>query len=167
MDEKSLELSKHRLQRAAQCLSSSKLLIDAGDLQSSANRSYYCVFHCMRSVLALEEVDFAKHAGVISYFRKNYIKTGIFDVNLSKIIAMAFDMRSDSDYEDYYVIEKSDAWDLFANAKIFYDAIENYLQEEYAFHSPENIARLQKARAVSDEAQGKQQGLIEESQISY
>lgn len=36
----------------------------------------------MRSILALDSVDFSKHAGIISYFRRQYIKTGVFDVEL-------------------------------------------------------------------------------------
>lgn len=45
----------------------------------------------MRSILALDSVDFSKHAGIISYFRRQYIKTGVFDVELSDIIGEAFE----------------------------------------------------------------------------
>lgn len=45
----------------------------------------------MRSRMALDSVDFSKHAGIISYFRRQYIKTGVFDVELSDIIGEAFE----------------------------------------------------------------------------
>lgn len=45
------------------------------DYKGAANRSYYAIFHTMRSVLALDQIDFSKHSGVSAYFRKEYIKT--------------------------------------------------------------------------------------------
>lgn len=106
MDRRLKELSKYRLEQANRCIKSAKLLAEDGDYRGAANRSYYAIFHCMRSVLALEKVDFSKHSGVLAYFRKQYIKTGVFDVELSDIIGEAFDIRNDSDYDDYYVISK-------------------------------------------------------------
>lgn len=57
----------------------------------------------MRSILALEGKDFSKHSDVAAYFRKEYIKTGIFDIELSDIIKESFDVRNNSDYDDYYL----------------------------------------------------------------
>ena len=103
-------------------------LLKNEDYKGAANRFYYSVFHSIRSVLALEKVDFKKHSGVISYFRKNYIKTGIFDVSLSDIISEAFDIRSDSDYDDFYIISKRDIEEQIKNVQYFYNEIESYLK---------------------------------------
>lgn len=84
----------------------------------------------MRSVLALEGKDFSKHSGVSAYFRKEYIKTGIFDIELSDIIREAFDIRSDSDYDDYYLISKEDVMEQIQNAEIFYQKINSYLMQK-------------------------------------
>lgn len=80
----------------------------------------------MRSVLALQGVDFSKHSGVSAYFRKQYIKTGIFNAELSEIIKEAFDIRSDSDYDDYYILSKEDVEEQIENAEKFYLEIEKY-----------------------------------------
>ena len=56
--------------------------------------------------IAREGIDFSKHSGVLAYFQKNYVKTGIFQKEYSKILTEAFEVRSDSDYDDYYVISK-------------------------------------------------------------
>ena len=100
------------------------------DYKGAANRSYYAIFHAMRSVLALEKKDFSKHSGVSAYFRKEYIKTGIFDVELSDIITEAFVVRSDSDYDDYYQISKADVLEQINNAEKFSNIIEQYLEEK-------------------------------------
>ena len=70
----------------------------------------------MRSVLALSSIDFSKHSAVGAYFRKEYIKTGIFDISMSDIISEAFDIRSDSDYNDYFVISKKEVEEQISNA---------------------------------------------------
>lgn len=120
MDKTLWDLSQYRKEQAERCIRSAKLLAEDEDYKGSANRSYYAIFHCMRSVLALEGKDFSKHSGVSAYFRKEYIKTGIFDIELSDIIREAFDIRSDSDYDDYYLISKEDVMEQIQNAEIFF-----------------------------------------------
>lgn len=77
----------------------------------------------------MEGVDFSKHAGVISYFQKNYVKSGIFEKEYSKILAEAFEIRSESDYDDYYVISKEEAEEQIQNAQFFFDGIMKYVDE--------------------------------------
>ena len=74
------DLVIYRLVTARQCIISAKALIEISDYKGAANRSYYAVFHCMRSVLALSSIDFSKHSAVGAYFRKEYIKAGSVEV---------------------------------------------------------------------------------------
>ena len=126
MDERHKDLSKHRFQQAQRSLASAKLLINAGDFEGAANRTYYAVFHGMRSILALDEKDFSKHSGVISYFRREYIKTGKFPVEASVIIGEAFNIRSDSDYDDEYDIAE-EIKELAGSVEKLLDWFEEYL----------------------------------------
>ncbi len=130
MDERLRDLSNHRLEQAERCVQSAKLLAENGDYKGAANRSYYAIFHGMRSVLALERVDFAKHSGVSSYFRREYIRTGIFDTGLSDIIREAFEVRGSSDYDDYFLISKEEVWEQIRNAEFFCAQIKAYLLRE-------------------------------------
>ena len=79
----------YRLDRAKEMIQDARQLSAAGSFKSGNNRAYYAIFHAMRAVLALEEVDFKKHSGVIQFFQREYIKTGIFDKSYSKIIVSA------------------------------------------------------------------------------
>lgn len=81
--------------------------------------------------MALDEQDFSKHSGVSAYFRKEYIKTGIFDVEFSDIIKEAFDVRSNSDYDDYFIISKEEVEQQIVNAEMFYETIKSYLESRY------------------------------------
>lgn len=130
MDDAIIVLSRYRMKESKQCIKSAKVLVEFDDYKGAANRSYYAIFHAMRSVLALEKKDFSKHSGVSAYFRKEYIKTGIFDVELSDIITEAFVVRSDSDYDDYYQISKADVLEQINNAEKFSNIIEQYLEEK-------------------------------------
>ena len=122
-----IALSASRLEKAFQTLSSAKLLLAHDDFASACNRAYYSVFHAMRSVLALDEIDDHKHSHLISVFRKDYLKTGILDRSLSDIIGSAFEVRNSSDYEDFWIINKADAREQVENAEIFLNVIESYV----------------------------------------
>lgn len=129
MDKELWSLSQYRIEQAERCIRSAKVLVEDEDYKGSANRSYYAIFHCMRSILALEGKDFSKHSAFAAHFRKEYIKTGIFDIELSDIIKEAFDVRSDSDYDDYYLLSKEDVLEQIEHAQIFYQKTKEYLEK--------------------------------------
>lgn len=104
--------------------------MQSGDYCSAANRSYYAIFHSIRSLLALEGVDFSKHSGVMAYFQKNYVKTGIFDKEYSKILTEAFEIRSESDYDDYYVLSREEVDEQIQNAYFFLKGIARYVNSK-------------------------------------
>lgn len=120
-------LSHARLAHAEECLAAADHLLVAGNYKSAANRSYYAVFHSMRAVLAYDEIDMKKHSGVIAEFRRLYIKTGIFSSELSGIISALFDIRTESDYDDFFVISKDEVAEQVASARLFFDQISRYL----------------------------------------
>jgi len=63
-------LAAYRLERAGELLDASQLLLEAGHIKDSVNRSYFAMFSAMRAVLALDGFDAKKHYGIISEFRK-------------------------------------------------------------------------------------------------
>ena len=84
------------------------------------------MFHAIRSVLILEGKDFAKHSGVISYFRKEYIKTGVFSADISDTITDLFNSRSSSDYDDHFDFSKDEVVELLNESADFVAVIEEY-----------------------------------------
>ncbi len=124
MDERavfSLKLAEERL------IVSKKLLDDEYYLDS-VNRSYYAIFYSARALVASDEMDFSKHSAVMSYFRKNYVKTGFFDKKFSDYIGDAFDMRNDGDYTYFVNIERDDAEIQYNHAVEFYEAVKKFLE---------------------------------------
>lgn len=111
------DLSAYRLQNAEEKLLSAKLLLDAGQYKDSIGRSYYAIFSAVRALLAINQIDFSKQAGVIAYFQKEYIKTGIFDKKYSKYLQQAFQIRNSCDCDDFFIVLKQDAYVSKVTAK--------------------------------------------------
>lgn len=123
------DLIRYRLASANEKLASAKLLLDAGLYKDSVGRSYYSIFSAIRAVLAVRQVDFSKHAGVISYFQKEFIKTGIFDKKFSKYLQQAFQIRNSCDYDDFFIVSKQDAQEQYGRATEILAVIEDYIRE--------------------------------------
>lgn len=111
-------------------ISDSKNLFDCGSYKSGNNRAYYAIFSSMRAILALDGVDFKKHSGVIQYFLREYIKTGIFTKEYCAIILNASEIRNDSDYDDFYIASREETEQQIESAKKFYDAVSSYILNE-------------------------------------
>ena len=88
---KEVTLSKYRFEQAERCLRSAKLLLEDDDYRGAANRSYYSIYNAIRSIFALDGVEFKRHSGNISHFRKEYIQTGVFDKDFRIIPTSLFD----------------------------------------------------------------------------
>ncbi|MCM1128184.1 MAG: HEPN domain-containing protein [Lachnoclostridium sp.] len=120
-------LVKYRLEDSEEKLESAKLLLDAGKYKDSIGRSYYSIFTAVRAVLAYDKIDFSKHAGVIAYFQKEYIKKGIFEKKYSKYLQYAFQIRNSCDYDDFFIASKKDAEEQYQRAKELHQEIKKYL----------------------------------------
>jgi uncharacterized protein (UPF0332 family) len=126
-----------RLEKALNCLNASELLLSAHSYADSVNRSYYAIYHAVRAVLITVDFSSKTHSGNIGEFRRRFIKTGIFPKEFSDIIGSAFDVRNDSDYEDFYVVSKEDAVTQAKNANVFLGAIEGFLKPLLSESEPE------------------------------
>lgn len=122
------ELMMYRLNSAKEHLDSAQILLKHNRYKDSIGRSYYAMFASVRALLALEGIDYSKHAGVISYFQKEYIKTGKLDKKYSKYISQAFQVRNNTDYADFFLVSQEDTKEQYEKACEFYEAIRKYLE---------------------------------------
>lgn len=121
------DLVQYRIDIAKEKLKSAKILLDAGQYKDSIGRSYYALFSAVRAVLAKDQVDFSKHAGVIAYFQKNYIKTERFERKYSKYLTSAFQIRNSCDYDDFYIVSKANAEEQYRKVDEMIRVIIDYL----------------------------------------
>ena len=129
-DQAAKELSRYRLEKAREMLSAAKRDIADDDYASANNRLYYCIFHAMRSLLALESEDYKKHSAVIARFSALYLKTDVLPREYGALITNASLIRNRSDYEDFYICSVEDTERLLNGAERFLRDVENYLERQ-------------------------------------
>ena len=101
-------LAKYRLEQSKENLEESKALFAINKYKGACNRAYYAIFHAIKAILALEEIDFKKHSSVMAYFNKEYVNKEIFSKELGKRVNEARLFREKSDYVDFYIITKEE-----------------------------------------------------------
>lgn len=117
MDDRQIELSKYRLQEAADTLQVARNCYEAGYYKDAINRSYYAAFYAIKAVLALGTVDFKRHKDVVAYFNKEFVAKDIFPREIGRRLSELKQLREKSDYDDFYIAsrEKAEAQILTAN----------------------------------------------------
>ena len=123
-----MDLAKYRLVRAKEDLETAADNLENGKYRASVNRSYYAVFHSIRAITALDHFDSSKHSGVIAFFNLHYVKPGVFDKELSKMIDSCYRLREKADYDDFYLVAKDEAVQQLEKAKKIFQTIESHIK---------------------------------------
>lgn len=106
--------------------------IQGGFFKQSANRSYYCVFDAVCACLVTVGInDHSNHGFVIGKFRQNFVKTGIFGVDISDNLKNLFEYRTDSDYSKGFRVSADEATDLAEKATAVYEEIRIYINNYF------------------------------------
>lgn len=121
---------KSLINRAKKYIKSAAMLVGEEDYESSVSRSYYAMFYCVEALLLTKGLSFSSHKGVISAFNQYFVKTGIFDKEMSREISRAFEKRQLGDYEYTFVISNEEAEEILEHAKGFTGMVETYLHSK-------------------------------------
>lgn len=133
MDNETIEsFAKYRLNKAKETLETAKMIFkDGKDLTSANNRAYYAIFYAIRSVLAIEEIDFKRHKDVLAYFNKEYVNKEIFPKMIGRKISQAQRIREDSDYDDDYEPSLEKTQQQINSAEELVKLVEEYINNYY------------------------------------
>jgi len=131
MDEKKIKLAKYRLEKTKEELESARQSYNNKLLSSSLGNSYYSIFHSVRTLFALEGIDSKTHRGVSHLFNLHFVRSGLLPGKMNEILSGAFEMRLDSDYEDFYVASKEEAKEQIDNAEFFLNSILEFIKQRY------------------------------------
>ena len=86
------------------------------------------MFYAVLALAAREEQSGSKHSGMIAFFDRHLIKTGIIDRDYSKILHLAFDRRQANDYGEQFLISQAEAEQSVADADEFVQKMKDYLK---------------------------------------
>ena len=87
------------IKKTDRSLEAAKDLFNKGYYDFSVSRAYYTMFYCAEALLLTKDLTFSKHSAVISFFGREFIKTGILPEKFYTYIANAFKERQRGDYE--------------------------------------------------------------------
>jgi uncharacterized protein (UPF0332 family) len=131
--EERIALSELRVERAKEMLDDAKKAYEAGMYKTSINRSYYAVLHATRSLLILKGIDPVTHDGAIKLMSLEFVKPGIIQKEMLKILKRLLSLRTDVDYGDMVTVEKEESLEALKDAERFLNEIlsikERYMQE--------------------------------------
>lgn len=103
------------LNKAMIALSSSKLLLDAGDASGARNRAYYAMFDAARAALLASKLSddvltIRTHSGLIASFSLKLVKSGLVNIQFGKARNKVEDLRLVADYKGDPVEMEEATW---------------------------------------------------------
>jgi hypothetical protein len=124
----SIKEATQYLQKAAEKIKSTEILLNQGFYGDSISRAYYSVFHSIVAILRLKQIDLSrhKHVYILNQFRINWIDTKIFDLDFYTKILNIKNIREHADYSIRYEIKKSEAIEILKDSKYIYKKIKEY-----------------------------------------
>lgn len=126
-------LGRYRLEEAEETLlDAEKMLPGTFSRRSVVNRAYYAMFY---AVLALHlhadtKLRTSKHAGVISLFDKEFVKSGVLEPRYSRMLHGIFELRLEGDYKVREEISPDEAASAVRQAGEFVRAVAALMQSK-------------------------------------
>ena len=94
-----------------------------------ANRLYYSIFHAVSALLIKDGHNVSTHKGTLVVFGQNYVKTGVFPTDASKLYIKLQTMREKSDYNCVYVTAADEMRPLFEPTREFIAKVGNLIKD--------------------------------------
>jgi uncharacterized protein (UPF0332 family) len=124
------EMAQYRLAQASETLDEAIALKERGLWRGVINRSYYAMFYTILALAVEQDKIAAKHTAAISFFDREYVKTGIFPKEFSKALHLLFDRRQSNDYGEIWEVDEDEALQALQDATNFVQAIKTHLGEK-------------------------------------
>jgi len=120
-------LVKDRLQQSQDAVSEGQLLLQAKFYKGAINRFYYAMFYAVLALLVTRQLETSKHKGVISLFDRDFVKTGIFNKEMSVWLHSSFELRLTADYAELTDISAAQAEECYSQASEFLQRVSDFL----------------------------------------
>ena len=97
-DENRNRIVRYWWEKAVDSLDAATRETDAGQLNFAMNRLYYSVFYAVSAALLDRRISFKKHSGVRAAFHREFIKSGLLEVEWAGFYDRLFEDRQEGDY---------------------------------------------------------------------
>ena len=101
-------ITKYRIEKAIQTLEDAKQIAEIKRWSSAVNRLYYSIYYAATALLISNGHISRTHSGMMSLLNQYYVSTGILTKEDNKLIKRLFDLRQESDYDDFIDADEED-----------------------------------------------------------
>ncbi len=124
------------LAKGRQALESARLLAAAGDVEGSADRAYYALFHAARALLRHavpdQPVRSKTHASVIAAFGIVGVRGLGLSPEFGRLLNFAEDLRRKADYDGTVFADREAVAEVLSGADAFFASVAAVLREDPA-----------------------------------
>ena len=110
---------RYRIAKSDETYKAACLLADGKMWNSVVNRLYYACFYAVSALLLSKDIAARTHAGVISQFSENFVRTKLISMDHFKTYSKLMNWRSKGDYGDMYDFEEEDVMPLMQKTENF------------------------------------------------
>jgi uncharacterized protein (UPF0332 family) len=124
-----LALVQYRLEQADTAVRAAHVLLAQDFLRDAVSRSYYGMFYTVLALLVTKQLGTSKSQSALALFDREFIRTGIFDRELSAWLHKACEMRLDADYKELVTIPRKEVRKALHQAELFVSRVKVYLND--------------------------------------
>ncbi|GAB4411904.1 MAG: hypothetical protein OHK0032_07860 [Thermodesulfovibrionales bacterium] len=119
-----------RLQQAKESIEEAELLYKekVGNKLVIA-KFYHAMVYCLFALFNIKEIGDLTHADIIDRFEKEYVKPGLFDASILKVLRHVYELTHECDCEHMPVPTDDDIRLTMQAAEEFITQTENYFKE--------------------------------------
>jgi uncharacterized protein (UPF0332 family) len=92
---------------------------------TAANRLYYSFYYAASALLLSKGVETHRHSSLQSMMHLHFVKTGLMTSEDGLLMRQLFNLRQESDYDDFVVVTKEDIEPLVIKTKGLIDKIKS------------------------------------------
>jgi uncharacterized protein (UPF0332 family) len=122
------DLISYRIERSKEAIVEAESMATISHWNACTNRLYYSCFYAVLALLAKNKMAAAKHTGIRSLFNLHFVKTKMVPDKFGKLYNNLFIFRQQSDYEDFFVMEKEQVIPWINQSKEFITFIEKLIE---------------------------------------
>jgi uncharacterized protein (UPF0332 family) len=116
-DEDRKNLTENYVNKSLSTIETVRFLIENNQLSLAMNRIYYGIYYILSGLGIKYHFRTSKHAQLIGWFNKEFVKTGKIHPQYSKMIRKAFENRMQGDYDVFTVFTKEESEQAFEEMK--------------------------------------------------
>lgn len=119
----------YRMERAYQALEEARSTVKNGFLNLAANRLYYALYYAASALLISKGIPTKTHAGIMTQFHLHLVKTGIVSIDDGKLFRTMYNLRQESDYEDFIEVHIEDIDELMPKVVDLVEKLKNLIDK--------------------------------------